>query len=144
MQFDAAGGRFVEAARAPSVEPRERPHRSSSAPGRRSGVALAGRSAPAERRFYPQATLAEVIRGRLASPLPLSRLLDGKRIEPKFYGDAWTVMGTLLQDPNWTGTLPRVFAAAARTGSTSLVDLGVDLTALDRDRRAQCSPRPSR
>lgn len=87
-------------------------------------------------RFYPQPTLADVIRGRFARPLPLSRLCDGQRIEPKFYGDAWTVMGTLLEDPRWAGTLPRVFEAAARTGSTSLVDLGVDLAALDRDRRA--------
>lgn len=89
-----------------------------------------------QRRFYPQPTLADVIRGRLAHPLPLSRLCDGQRIEPQFYGDAWSVMGTLLEDPRWAGTLPRVFETAARTGSTSLVGMGVDLSALDRDRRA--------
>ncbi len=92
-------------------------------------------------RFYPQATLAEVVRGRLARPLPLSRLCDGQRIEPQYYGDAWTVVGTLLEDPQWAGTLPRVFEAAARTGSTSLVGMGVDLSALDRHRRAWAARR---
>lgn len=87
-------------------------------------------------RFYPQPTLADVIRGRLASPLPLHRLCDGERIEPRFYGDAWAVVGTLLEDPAWTGTLPRVFEAATRSGSTSLEALPVDLAALDGDRRA--------
>lgn len=87
-------------------------------------------------RFYPQPTLADVIRGRFAQPLPLSRLCDGQRIESKFYGDAWTVLGTLLEDPQWAGTLPRVFDVAGHTGSTSLVAMGIDLAALDRDRRA--------
>jgi hypothetical protein len=87
-------------------------------------------------RFYPQPTLGEVVRGRFARPLPLSRLCDGQRIESKFYGDAWTVVGTLLEDPDWAATLPRVFEAAARTGTTSLADLDVDLDALERDRRA--------
>lgn len=82
-------------------------------------------------RFHPQPTLADVIRGRFARPLPLVRLCDGQRIDTQFYGDAWTVMGTLLEDPAWSGTLPRVFEAASRTGSTSLGTLGVDLLALD-------------
>lgn len=73
---------------------------------------------------------------RRASPLPISRLRDGQRIETKFYGDAWTVVGTLLEEPRWSGTLPLVFEAAARTGTTSLADSGVDLDALDGDRRA--------
>lgn len=87
-------------------------------------------------RFYPQPTLADVVRGRFARPLPLSRLCDGQGIETKFYGDAWTVVGTLLEEPSWAGTLPRVFEAAARTGTTSLAAAGVDLGALDTDRRA--------
>jgi hypothetical protein len=87
-------------------------------------------------RFHPQPTLADVVRGRLAQPMPMSRLSDGQRIEPKFYGDAWSVVGTLMEDPGWAGTLPRVFEAAARTGTTSLADISVDLDALDRDRRA--------
>ncbi len=86
-------------------------------------------------RFYPQPTLADVIRGRFARPLPLSRLCDGQRIETQFYGDAWTVTGTLLEDPAWSGTLAGIFDAAARTGSTSLAALGFDLTALDESRR---------
>ncbi len=89
-----------------------------------------------QRRFFPQPSLGDVIRGRLANPLPLSRLCDGQRIETRYYGDAWTVMGTLLEDPAWSGTLSKVFDAAARTGTTSLAALGVDLDALDRDRRA--------
>lgn len=87
-------------------------------------------------RFHPQPNLAEVIRGRLAEPLPLPRLCDGQRIGMPFYGDAWTVAGTLLEDPAWSGTLQRLFEAAARSGSTSLANLGVDLTQLDKDRRA--------
>lgn len=47
MLFDAARGRFVEAPRAPGMEPQERAHRSAAAPGRRSGVARVGRGAPA-------------------------------------------------------------------------------------------------
>ena len=87
-------------------------------------------------RFYPQPTLADVVRGRFARPVPLSRLCDGQRIETQFYGDAWTVMGTMLEDPAWSGTLPRVFEAASRTGSTSVANLDMDLASLDRDRRA--------
>lgn len=87
-------------------------------------------------RFSPQPTLGDVVRRRFARPLPMSRLCDGRRIEPKFYGDALTVAGALLEDPAWAGTLPRVFEAAVRTGTTSLADIGVDLDALDCDRRA--------
>ncbi|MFZ5476909.1 MAG: hypothetical protein ACOZNI_09060 [Myxococcota bacterium] len=87
-------------------------------------------------RFHPQADLSEVVRGRLAAPLPMSRLCDGRRIEPRFYADAWAVVGTVLLEPAWGGTLERAFDAAARTGSTSLASLGVDLAALEADRRA--------
>lgn len=87
-------------------------------------------------RFFPQQTLADVVRGRLARPLGLNRLCDGQRIESKFYGDAWTVIGNLLENANWSGTLQGALESAARSGSTSLVDLGLDLDLLDRDRRA--------
>lgn len=87
-------------------------------------------------RFHPQDTLGDVVRGRLANPVPLSRLCDGHRIEPRLYGDAWAVVGTLLEEPRWAGALGRVFAGAAVTGSTSLAAIGVDLAALERDRRA--------
>lgn len=84
---------------------------------------------------HPQSNLDDVVSGQLARPFPLSRLCDGERIDMSLYADAWTVVGTLLQDPGWAGTLPRLFEAAGRTGSTSLADLGVDLAGLDQDRR---------
>ncbi len=92
-------------------------------------------------RFHPQPSFADGLRRHLDRPLPLSRLCDGAHVQAQYYGETWTVIGTMLEEPSWTGTLPRVFEAAARTGSTSLVSLGVDLAALDRDRRGWAARR---
>lgn len=86
-------------------------------------------------RRHPQANLGEVIRGQLARPTPLARLCDGTDIPTTLYGDAWAVVGTLLEEPRWAGTMPALFEATRRTGSTALSAIGADLDALEADRR---------
>jgi ABC-type antimicrobial peptide transport system permease subunit len=49
---------------------------------------------------------------------------------------AMSVVGTLLEVPRWKSTMEALFMQAERTGSTSLLELRVDLGALGEDRRA--------
>ncbi|MBA2320305.1 MAG: hypothetical protein H0V89_04030 [Deltaproteobacteria bacterium] len=85
--------------------------------------------------LLPQDDLAGVMQRRIAGGKPIRELCDGHRIREQNYGEAMAVVGTLLEVPRWSGILEDVVEQAAQTGSTSLVELGVDLDALDADRR---------
>jgi hypothetical protein len=86
--------------------------------------------------IVPQDDLASVVRQRIEAGMPIRELSSGRRIPIGNYGEAMALVGTLLEVPRWSGFLQRVVEQASRTGSTSLTDLGVDLDALDADRRA--------